>query len=106
MILANGMITGSVFQFQPTHTFSFCLLMEICTCCCQIATTGTSSRTFTAPKADDGTEVKAGVEAKGETEGEGGPEGDVETTTTISEAERSPAVTHKPLGGLQEGATK
>ncbi|XP_039855877.1 netrin-G2 isoform X2 [Simochromis diagramma] len=65
-------------------------------------TTGTSSRTFTAPKADDGTEVKAGVETKGETEGEGGPEGDVETTTTISEAERSPAVTHKPLGGLQE----
>ncbi|XP_042074713.1 filaggrin-2 isoform X1 [Haplochromis burtoni] len=60
-------------------------------------TTGTSSRTFTAPKADDGTEVKAGVETKGETEGEGGPEGDVETTTTISEAERSPAVTHKPL---------
>lgn len=103
MILANGMITGSVFQFQPTHPFSFCLLMEICTCCCQIATTGTSSRTFTAPKADDGTEVKAGVETKGETEGEGGPEGDVETTTTISEAERSPAVTHKPL---QEGATK
>ncbi|XP_026029187.1 uncharacterized protein ntng2b isoform X8 [Astatotilapia calliptera] len=60
-------------------------------------TTETSSRTFTAPKADDGTEVKAGVETKGETEGEGGPEGDVETTTTISEAERSPAVTHKPL---------
>lgn len=100
--------------------------------CCWVATTSTSSKTFTVPEAEDETEGEAKVEAEGETEGEaederegdtegeaggeteakgetqaeGGPEGEPESTPTVSAAERSPAVTHESFGAPQEGVEK
>lgn len=71
-----------------------------------------SSKTFTAPGAEAETEGEAEAEGKteggtqGEPEGEGGPKGKAESTATISEAERSPAITHEPFGAPWAGAVK
>lgn len=59
------------------------------------------------PEAEEDTEGEAQVEAEGEPQGEpegvGGPEG----ASTISKAERPPAVSHEsPFGATEEGVEK
>lgn len=97
-----------------------CLLIRICHLCCRIVVT--SGKTSAVPEADGDTEDEDRLETEGVTEdvgegesegerwsqpqGVGGYGGDDESTSAISEAERSSAVTHWSYDTLEEGGEK
>lgn len=102
---------------SPTDIY---LLTGICHLCCRIVET--SGKTSAVPEADDDTEDEDRLETEGVTEdagegesegerwsepqGAGGHGGDDESANTISEAERSSAVTHRSYDTPEEGAEK
>lgn len=59
---------------------------------------------FTVHGAEEETEGGGGAEAEGESEGEGERKGEAKSASAVSEAERSPAITHEPHGAPREGS--